>query len=159
MLVNIVVGLIVVGVILVRQMAPRAVKASPKAALIISVIGLVSAAQFVDHHHLSAVALATMAVSALLGIAIAAGRGFTVRIWRDTDGVLMSRGTVATLVLWIVGLGAHVGLDLLAGHGIGSSTLVLYIGTMLLAQQLVVQWRARSLTTTPMKQTVSALHG
>ncbi|WP_299569701.1 hypothetical protein [uncultured Williamsia sp.] len=159
MLVNIVVGLIVVAVILVRQMAPRAVKASPKGALIITVIGLVSAAQFVDHHHLSTLALATMVGSAALGVVFAVGRGFTVRIWRDENGVLMSRGTVTTLVLWVVGLAAHVGLDLIAGHGAGSATIVLYIGTMLLAQLLVVQWRAGALGSVQPKRPVSALHG
>ncbi len=159
MLVNVVVGLLVLGWILTKQMSPQQVKNSPKGALIVTVIGLVSAAQFVDHHHLSVVALATMVFSALLGVAFAAARGFSVRIWRDEQGTLWSRGTVATLVLWIVGLAAHVGLDMVAGHGAGSATIVLYIGTMLLAQLLVVQWRARALTGTPAKQPVSALHG
>ena len=159
MLVNVVVGLLVLGWILTKQMSPQQVKNSPKGALIVTVIGLVSAAQFVDHHHLSVVALATMVFSALLGVAFAAARGFSVRIWRDEQGTLWSRGTVATLVLWIVGLAAHVGLDMVAGHGAGSATIVLYIGTMLLAQLLVVQWRARALTGAPAKQPVSALHG
>jgi hypothetical protein len=103
--------------------------------------------------------MASMAASALVGVGFAVARGFTVRIWRDEAGTLWSRGTAATLVLWIAGLAAHVGLDLLAGHGAGSATIVLYIGTMLLAQLLVVQWRARSLTAAPSKQPVSALHG
>ena len=64
MLVNVVVGLLVLGWILTRQMAPQQVKDSPKGALIVTVIGLVSAAQFIDHHHLSVVALSTMVVSA-----------------------------------------------------------------------------------------------
>lgn len=159
MLVNVVVGLLVLGWILTRQMSPRQVKDSPKGALIVTVIGLVSAAQFVDHHPLSAVALAVMASSAAVGVAFAVARGLTVRIWRDEQGRLMSRGTAMTLVLWIVGLAVHVGLDMLAGHGAGSATIVLYIGTMLLAQLLVVQWRARSLTAAPVKKSVSALHG
>ena len=159
MLVNVVVGLLVLGWILMRQMSPRRVADSPKGALIVTVIGLVSAAQFVDHHHLSVLALATMVVSALLGAAFAVARGFTVRIWRDEQGTAWSRGTATTLVLWFVGLAAHVGLDMVAGHGAGSATIVLYIGTMLLAQLVVVQWRARSIATMPDKQTVSALHG
>lgn len=161
MLVNIIVGMLVVGWILSRQMAPRAVRSSPKGAVIITVIGLVSAAQFVDHHHLSAVAVATMVASAVVGVVFAVARGFTIRVWRDEQGVLMSRGTGATLVLWIAGLAAHVGLDLLAGHGAGSATIVLYIGTMLLAQLLVVQWRAGALTTSMTKERLSpnALHG
>ena len=159
MLVNVVVGLLVLGWILTRQMSPRRVADSPKGALIVTVIGLVSAAQFVDHHHLSVLALATMVVSALLGAAFAVARGFTVRIWRDEQGTAWSRGTAMTLVLWIVGLAAHVGLDMVAGHGAGSATIVLYIGTMLLAQLVVVQWRVRSIPAAPDKQTVSALHG
>ncbi|SIR98221.1 hypothetical protein [Williamsia sterculiae] len=145
MLFNVILGVVIVGLIVARQMKPRAVASSLRGPIIITVIGLVSAAQFVDHHHVSPAGQAILVVSTLIGFAIAAVRGYTIRIWRDDRGTLMSRGTWLTLVLWVVGIGVHVGIDLLGDQGLGQSTLVLYLGVVLFAQMLVVQMRGRAL--------------
>jgi hypothetical protein len=44
--------------------------------------------------------------------------------------------------LWVVGFGSHALVDAIAG--ISDSTLLLYLGVTLAAQQLVLQARARS---------------
>lgn len=158
MLVNVVVGVLVIGWVLWRQMRPQAVTASPKAAIIITAIGLVGAVQFVQHHPISIGAQAVLVLSAVVGLGIAAVRGLTVRIWHDETGRLMSRGTLPTLVLWIVGIASHVAIDAVGAAGTSGATIVLFIGLSLLGQRLVVQWRGRALATVSAPSTVSALH-
>ncbi len=74
--------------------------------------------------------------------------GWTVRLWRDTDGALWSQGTRATLAAWGGMVAVRVGL-----FGLGaalhlrqsSSALLLSLAVLLLVRSLVVHWRARSL--------------
>ncbi len=51
--------------------------------------------------------------------------------------------TVLTAALWVVGLGQHLLVDLLAGdHGLGSASLLAYFGLVLLVQRLALLHRA-----------------
>jgi hypothetical protein len=67
-------------------------------------------------------------------------RALTVRLWRNGDLVLR-QGTWVTMALWIVGVAIHALVGALAD--ISDSTLLLYMGITLGAQQLIVQARAR----------------
>ncbi|GLW55886.1 CcdC protein domain-containing protein [Kitasatospora phosalacinea] len=74
--------------------------------------------------------------------------GWTVRIWREADGSLWSRGTSATAFAWVGALlvracwyGAGAALHV---HQSGS-VLLLSLGLLLLVRSAAVQWRARQL--------------
>jgi hypothetical protein len=73
-------------------------------------------------------------------------RAWTVKLWRDGQGVLR-QGTWFTVGLWLVGIAIHEVVDLVA-H-IPSSSLLLYLGVTLLAQQLVLQARVNRLAQEP----------
>lgn len=150
---NVVIGIAVVGLVLHRQLMPRQVKADRGARLLLVLggIGLLQAVNFVK----SAGSLPPIAATATvisLGIAavLAYLRASSVRIWRQDDG-WWRRGTPLTLVLWVVSIGSHLGIEAAAAaidhahapqiSGLGSATLLLYLGISLGLQQLVLQRR------------------
>lgn len=67
-------------------------------------------------------------------------RAWTVQLWRSGYTVFR-QGSWLTMGLWVVGIAIHALVDALAG--ISDSTLLLYLGVTLAAQQLVLQARAR----------------
>lgn len=69
---------------------------------------------------------------------LGAVRALTVRLWRSGQGVVR-QGSWWTMGLWVVGFGIHALVDAIAG--ISESTLLLYLGVTLAAQQLVLQAR------------------
>jgi hypothetical protein len=79
-------------------------------------------------------------LSLIIGIALAAVRALTIRIWADGDQVLR-RGTVLTALLWVVSLAQHM---IVGGLLLGDATLLIYFGLVLIAQQQVLMVRARS---------------
>ncbi|MCX6470145.1 MAG: hypothetical protein NTW76_12635 [Corynebacteriales bacterium] len=144
MLANIVIAVAVIGLILYRQMRPTPVGGSPKTAVILTVIGVVVAAKSLDGTGVGALDLVVLGASTVVGLAIAVVRGYTVRIYRDTaTDTAYGRGTALTAGLWLAGIAAHVGIDLLASADVSGSTLLFYLGSVLLVQNLVVTSRAR----------------
>ena len=71
---------------------------------------------------------------------LGAVRALTVRLWRS-GGVVLRQGTWVTMVLWVVGAGVHALVGALAN--ISDSTLLIYLGVTLAAQQLVLQARVQ----------------
>lgn len=144
MLANIVIAVAVIGLILYRQMRPTPVGGSPKTAVILTVIGAVVAVKSLDGTGVGALDLVVLGVSTVVGLAIAVVRGHTVRIYRDpATNTAYGRGTALTAGLWLAGIAAHVGIDLLASADVSGSTLLFYLGSVLLVQNLVVTARAR----------------
>ncbi len=70
---------------------------------------------------------------------LGAVRALTVRLWRQ-GGTVVRQGTWVTVVLWLVGLGIHLGVDAVA-H-ISDSTALLYLAVTMTAQRFVLQARA-----------------
>ncbi|GAA4831157.1 hypothetical protein GCM10023221_03580 [Luteimicrobium xylanilyticum] len=154
--VNIVLGLLVLVWILSRQVQKRPVKPSSlRAPVILAAVGLYETASFLRSSApaagVPASVLALLALGVVVGGALAAWRGSQVRVWRDTDGTVVRQGTGLTVLLWLVAIGAHLGLDVLIDHadhglsGLGSASLLLYLGVVLGIQSLVVQRRAQIL--------------
>ncbi|MCX4757686.1 DUF1453 domain-containing protein [Kitasatospora purpeofusca] len=144
-------ALVVVVMVLVlrRQMRPRLLDTDRRFWLLPLVLAVVALRdpQLIDRRDTvwSVVLLGCGTVAVL-----AAGSvwGWTVRLWRDADGALWSRGTRATLAAWggtvavragLFGLGAALHLRQ------SSSALLLSLAVLLLVRSLVVHWRARSL--------------
>ncbi|MCL2483595.1 MAG: hypothetical protein FWF43_09335 [Propionibacteriaceae bacterium] len=134
-------------VILRRQLLPRPVKERPTLALVIMGVGLILAVSAIatDWIGVSETSIVVLAVSlVILAAGFGAIRAATCRVWTQDDTV-MRRGTIWTLVLWVVTMGAHVYLDTLVRGS--NSTALLYMGISLYVQQLIVRRRAEAGTT------------
>lgn len=143
---EIVIGVAVVILLLARQVQKRSVKedSRPLIFLVLAVIGLVEAAQFVRSHPVGSEAIllvvASLVVAAIFGVI----RAYTVRLWRE-NGQLFRQGNVLTIVLWLAAIGIHFGMDALidsSAKGLSTSTLLLYLAVTLGVQQVVVRYRA-----------------
>jgi hypothetical protein len=71
-----------------------------------------------------------------------------VHVWVDT-GQAWRRGNWLTAVLWIVSLGVHLGYDYLVegknATGLGTASLLLYLGVTFTIQRLILQARAEGI--------------
>jgi hypothetical protein len=144
-------GLIVVAVVaivIVRRFARRRVD-ERRLLVIPLVVGVIGIAQGrpIDTHHagLSTGLLAAEIVAALL---LGLGLGATMRVWREADGSLWSRGTWATFGVFVASIVIRGGLYVLghaAGARPGSGTVLISVAAWLLAQNAVIAWRSREL--------------
>jgi hypothetical protein len=92
----------------------------------------------------------------VLSLAVGAVFGFlraqVTAVWRGDDGVLVRQGNAVTVVLWIIGLALHIGIDLVlrrtttAADQLGSVSLLLYLAVTVAAQRWVVTGKAAHLT-------------
>jgi hypothetical protein len=138
--------------ILLRQLSPRPVCEERPYTLMaaLAALGVFETSSFAHHHHVRPDAWAIWAGSLVLAVAFGAARGAQVHVWRN-DGVLTRQGNAITVVLWIVGLGVHLGADKLIGatdstaNGLGYASLLLYFGIALAAQRFVTLRRAEHL--------------
>lgn len=101
----------------------------------------------IDPHH---VVLSTGLLSAEIAAALVLGLGLgaTMRVWREADGSGWSRGTWATFGVFLVSIAVRGGLvaaGYAAGVRPGAGTIMISVAAWLLAQNLVVAWRARTL--------------
>jgi hypothetical protein len=146
--VNIVIGLVVLAWLLSRQVQKRLVREDrkPTVLLILLVLGVIQLGTFFKSVPLTTGLVLLLIVSMVLAAGFGVVRAYTVRLWR-ADGQLWRQGTWLTLVLWLVAIGSHIGLDALIegvgdAKGIGTASIMLYLAVSLGAQRLVVQSRA-----------------
>ncbi len=138
---SLVLGLAILALLLFRQMKVRGVRANPLLPTVLAVVGLIELDGYAQVHPFTSLQGTFLAVSLLVfAVGLGAVRAWTVRIW-VREGRLVRQGTWATVFLWVIAVGLHLGLD--AGNGVGEASLLLYLGLALGTQQLVVQWRAR----------------
>ncbi len=149
MILDLVLGVLALGLLVYRQLRTRPVRAfNPRLPLILGVIGVVEVATFLKtYHHSETAVAASLAGSLLLAAVFGAARAGTVRIW-DSGGQAWVRGTWITALLWVVSLAAHLGydavLDVKDAHGsLGSASIVLYLAVTFTLQRLVVLYRAQ----------------
>ena len=147
---DIVLGVLVLGLLIYRQLRSRPVNASGlRLVAILGVIGLVQAFQFLDKHHSGAVTYAALGGSLLLAAVFGALRAATVRVWLQGDQP-WTKGNWLTAVLWVIALAAHLGYDALVmpgrgSSGLGAATVVLYLAVSLGIQRIIVLRRAHRL--------------
>jgi hypothetical protein len=147
--VNLLIGLVVLGYILVRQLQVRPVRANMRIVLILAVVGIIELTNFFQHNqhaHHAAEIVAALAGSLVLAAVTGAIRAMTVRVWFDGSQALR-QGSWLTALLWVVSLGLHLGYDyLILGHGslsgLGDATLTLYFAVTYTIQRLILQARA-----------------
>ncbi|MFE7558554.1 DUF1453 domain-containing protein [Kitasatospora sp. NPDC057500] len=135
--------------VLRRQMCARRLDSEGRSWLLPLLLGVVALRdpQLLDRRD---TAWSAALVGAGLLAVLAAGSvwGWTVRIWRESDGTLWTRGTRATAAAWGGLVAIRFGL-----FGIGEalnlrqsgSSLLLGLAVLLLVRTGVVNWRARAL--------------
>jgi hypothetical protein len=146
---DLVIGLVVLGLLVFRQLQSRPVRANQRLLLILLVVGLVETSSGLQRVHTGPATVAALAGSLVLAATFGAVRAFTVRIWMQ-DGQPWMRGGLLTAVLWIAALAAHLGYDYLVGQDtsmaqLGTATLLLYLVASLGVQRLVVAYRVKRL--------------
>jgi hypothetical protein len=150
---DLLIGLAVLALILVRQMQVRPVRASMRLPLILAIIGVVELTQFLDHNHHTATVYAALAGSLVLAGITGAIRAMTVRVWID-GGQALRQGTWITALLWIASLAAHLGYDYVVDGkgpqaGLGTASLTLYFAVTYTIQRLILQAKADRIATSP----------
>jgi drug/metabolite transporter (DMT)-like permease len=147
---QLVIGVAVLALLIYRQVQRRPVtQARQRVGLILGVIGLVLAVQYLQKHS-GTVVIAALIGSLVLAAGFGAARAATVRLWMQS-GQPWSQGNWLTVLLWVIAVAAHLGLDALLGShkglsGLGSATLVLYLAVSLIVQFLIVNYRAQRLS-------------
>jgi hypothetical protein len=147
---DIVLGLAVLALLIARQLQARRVTTSGyRIVLILAIIGVFEAGQYLKANHPGAIEYAALGGSLVLAAGFGALRASTVRLW-NAEGQVWSQGNWLTALLWVLALAAHLGYDYLIapGHGktsIGTATVVLYLAVSFGIQRLIVQWRATRL--------------
>jgi len=98
----------------------------------------------------TALAVTVFLINLVAGVVLGLARGASTKVWQAADGSWMSRGTLLTMVLWIVSIAVRVGIGF-AGHGATSlNTITFFLAVTFAAQNLTVWLRmggARSLPT------------
>jgi len=148
------VGIAVLGLLIFRNLRAQPVRqVNQRLFLILGVIGVIEAYQYLAKHHVDTTVIAALAGSLVLAGAFGVGRALTVRVWMK-DGQPWSQGNVITAILWVVALAAHLGYDALLDHhkdlsGLGEATVLLYLVVSLIVQRVVVTTRAARLSPSP----------
>jgi hypothetical protein len=151
-MVNILLGLLVVAVIIIRQLTVRPVREDSRMVLVLvlGAYGLVAIGRTLRGHHVSVAAMAVLVASLVGAAALGGMRALTVRVWRDQSGQLVRRGTAITAALWIVSLAVHLGADMWLTKltniaALGASTIAIYLAVTWGTQATVLRSRAMRL--------------
>jgi hypothetical protein len=145
---NLLIGVLVLGWILYRQLQARPAKADLRLPLILGIIGIIDLTGFLGQHgHHPGYVFAALAGSFILAVVFAGARAATVHIWVD-NGQAWRKGTTLTAVLWILSLAVHLGYDYLVDGrgplaGLGAASLAMYFAITYTVQRLMIQARAR----------------
>jgi hypothetical protein len=147
---EIVIGVVVLGLLIYRQLSARPVNASGlRLVVILAVIGVVETVNYLQKYHSGSATYAALGGSLVLAAVFGVLRAGTVRLWVQ-DGQVWSKGNWLTALLWIIALGVHLGYDALVAHGhgsndVGTATVLLYLAVSLGVQRLIAQRRATRL--------------
>jgi membrane protein YdbS with pleckstrin-like domain len=146
--IQLVVGVLVLGLVVYRQLQARPLRANQRLLLILLVIGAIETWQyFQSGKHSASLAAVALVGSLVLAAVFGAVRAFTVRIWQQ-DGQPWVQGSLLTAVLWVLALAAHLGFDYLVSQhkdigNIGNATVVLYLVASLGVQRAVMIYRSQ----------------
>ncbi|WP_164520275.1 hypothetical protein [Specibacter cremeus] len=140
--------------ILYRQLQARPIAEQRPYALmlVLAAAGLVQIGNLAAKSAIPAQAWAAMVIGLASAAVFGWWRGRLVRVWR-AEGRLMRQGNWVTVVLWMAGLAIHLGVDRLgtilapagtqaAAAGLGTASLLLYLGITLAAQRVATLARA-----------------
>lgn len=146
---DLVLGVAVLALLIYRQLSTRPVSGNQRITLILLVVGVIFAAQYLQKTHAGSAAFVALAGSLVLAAAFGAVRAVTVKVWIQ-DGQAWMRGNYVTAALWVLALAAHLGYDYLIGQhkglsGLGNATILVYLAVSLAVQRVIVTIKARRL--------------
>ncbi|MFI0716662.1 hypothetical protein ACH4SK_40060 [Streptomyces inhibens] len=147
---------VVVGLVVRQQLRTRPVRriGSLIAPALLGVLGVAGIAfgvfSVAKDRPLTALPIVLLAVSLAAAAGFGAARARTVRVWRDTHGVVLRKGTVATAGMWLASVCVHIGLGLWIDHAagagvLGTVSLYAYLAIGLGTQNLLVRGQAAAL--------------
>jgi hypothetical protein len=140
--VDLLIGLAVLALVLFRQLQARPVRDNMRLPLILAILGVVELVQFLQRGHHGTGVVIALAGSLVIAAVFGAIRAATVHVWVD-GGQAWRQGNWLTAVLWIVSLGVHLGYDYLVdgknSAGLGTASLLLYLGVTFTIQRLILQ--------------------
>jgi hypothetical protein len=143
---NLVLGIVILGLLIWRQLIARPVREGFRVPLILGIIGVVELVSFLKGKHVNGTLVAGLAGSLVLAALFGAARAMVTRVWIQ-DGRAWRRGGWLAAVLWVLALAAHLGYDQLVykHSNLGEVTILLYLAISLLVQGLILQARAQRL--------------
>lgn len=150
--IDVIIGIGVVTLVVMRQFKARRAKenSSARLVLILGLIGIVEIVNARRGYSIGAVTWTWIIASLVAGAGLGALRGATVTLWRDPQGVAWRKGTPLTAALWVVSFVAHLALEVGINHStkatsLGASSILLYLAVTLGVQREIVRWRASAL--------------
>ncbi len=108
---DLLIGIAVLGLLVVRQLRTRPVQGNQRIMLILLVVGAILAVQYLQKTHAGSVAIVALAGSLVLAAVFGALRAATVRVWIQ-DGQAWMKGNYVTAGLWVMAPGRAPGLRL-----------------------------------------------
>ncbi|MDH6143109.1 MULTISPECIES: CcdC protein domain-containing protein [Kitasatospora] len=144
---NIIIIIAVMALIVSRQFRAQKLDDGRRFWLLPLILGAIALSdhKLIDSAHRTE-SVALLAGSIVVMLAMGSVWGWTVRLWRESDGSIWMKGTGATLAAWIgliaVRLGVYALGSALHVHQ-ASSGLLLTLGVLLLTRGAVLKWRAR----------------
>lgn len=150
-LVNALLIVAVVVLVIVRQSRAQVISTDRRwwlVPVVLAVLALREPGTLDVHHRTASVLL--LAVELLIGLVTGAGWAWTSRMWREPDGTVWSRGTKASVAVWVLGITLRAGLfglGVLLGVHQDSSALLLALAGTLLVRSGILLWRAQSVPT------------
>jgi hypothetical protein len=158
---SLLIGVLVLGLVIYRQLIQRRVRSNMRIVLVLAVIGLIETGQYLNGRHLDATLVAEILGSLVLAAVFGLARASTVKLF-FRDGQWWSRGNWVTAILWVVSVAAHLGFDyLVGGRGAGSAsfgnaTILLYLAVTFAVQRMVVIARSQRMAI-PSQSEITAL--
>ena len=141
--VNGVVAALVLVWLLKRQLSARPVRERSWLPIALVIVGACETISYAHQFGMSARSATVLATSVGLGVLLAVGRAYTVRLW-DNDATTMQQGNYWTAALWIIALAQHLALEALLDKNLAAVTLLAYFGLSMLAQRLTLLQRAHA---------------
>ncbi|MCC9309232.1 DUF1453 family protein [Kitasatospora sp. RB6PN24] len=144
---NIIIVIAVMALIVSRQFRAQKLDDGRRFWLLPLILGAVALSdhKLIDAAH-RAGSVALLAGSVVVMLAMGSVWGWTVRLWRESDGSIWMKGTGATLAAWIGLIAVRLGIYALGSalhvHQ-AASGLLLTLGVLLLTRGGVLNWRAR----------------
>lgn len=142
-----------------RQLTARPLARGQRAAVVLGVIGLASAASYLQSTRVSVAEVVAL---------LAWPRASVTRIWRDESGQWWRQGRWAALTLWLLAIAAHIAISRLlpplqgqprGAAGFDQATIVLYIAVSLGAQLLFLNRRVARLSAVTPPKAAAVLQG
>ncbi|QBO37058.1 hypothetical protein EQG49_11635 [Periweissella cryptocerci] len=154
MMMNVLIGVVVMGFVLARQLRVREVENKWVAQFIMGGIGFVGFLEFLQHQSMQQPMASLTLVLVVLGSLVLAVATAFVRVpsYEVTvvDGKVFRKGTVKSVILWLLTIVLHVGYDQLVTllhvpgmAAVGTSTLLIYLAVSFGMQKFLILKRVK----------------